>query len=425
MTEETIQIPIRVQAETINQDNEQQVLELINRHTLEPFDSLEPIFTFSGNCSNDRMDSYMTKMDPLTTLRNYSEDLKTGVSLLEGHDITKNPYGRSYDGQLIPSDNSSSFNAVRGHWYILRDLNINGVNTNDTIRAIKSGIIRDMSVGFGGDQMYYRCSSCGRDMFDWECGHFPGLEDENGRMTFAWVVDAHLREVSTVYKGATPGATITPRAYIDKARQYVQQGQLSQKHIMKLENAYSIRLDDGNEHSFYLPHKKEDEEMPQQSARNNLLDDIRSAIRENKIEKSVVYDILTDEGDPFRQPDDVQLRNELGKDFCSVGAIRQLKKEAQQGRRYLADVIDQAVGARVKAQGEGFNADSYRQILSLSGDIDHIKEEIRSYEDLAKQKFTPGRQTETPKIPGSDEDVEPENKERIDPDSDNIFEGGK
>jgi hypothetical protein len=415
LTEETIRIPVRVAAENIQQEDVNETLSRINVHTLEPIDSIDQVFTFSGNCSNDRMDSYMTKMDPLTTLRNYAEDLKTGISLQEGHDITKNPYGRSYDGQLIPSDDSNTFNAVRGHWYILRDLNINGVNTNDTIRAIKSGIIRDMSVGFGGDQMYYRCSSCGKDMFDWDCTHFPGLEDENGRMTFAWVVDAHLREVSTVYKGATPGA------YIDKARQYVQQGQLSEKHIMKLENAYSIRLDDGKGRSFYFP-KKEDEEMPQ-AARNNLLDDIRQAIRENKIEKSVVYDILAEEGDPFRQPDDIQIRNELGKDFAKPEAIRQLKKEAQQGRRYLADVIDNAVAARVKAQGDTFNADSYRTMLTMSGDIDHIKEEIDSYERLAKARFTGGRQTENPEIPKKDEDeTDNDQEKRLDPDADNIFE---
>ncbi|MGR6004901.1 hypothetical protein ACT7C0_30235 [Bacillus cereus] len=114
------------------------------------------------------------------------------------------------------ADDASSLNAVRGHWYIMRGLTLNGENTDDTIKAMKAGIIRDMSVGFGGDKMSYRRGSCGRDLWDWECPHIPGLEDENGRMSFSWIVDAHLREVSTVYKGATPGA------YIDKAREYMQ-----------------------------------------------------------------------------------------------------------------------------------------------------------------------------------------------------------
>ncbi|MED0739013.1 hypothetical protein [Aneurinibacillus thermoaerophilus] len=370
-----IRLPVRVITET--QENID--LELINRQTLEPV-TLDEIFTFSGNCSNDRLDSYFTKMDPVTTLRNYVEDLKAGVSLLEGHDIRKNPYGRSYDGALIPaSDEPGSYNAARGHWYIIRDLVINGVNTNDTIRAIKAGIIRDMSVGFGGSDMWYRCSSCGRDMWDWECPHIPGLEDENGRMTFAWVVNARLREVSTVYKGATPGA------YIEKARQYVQQGQLSQQNIHTLERQFQVRLDDGKR-SFFMSKKESEGNV-------NLLEQLRQALRECKIEKRAVYEILSSEGEVFRQPDDIALRNELG-DAATIEGIRQLKKEAEQGRQYAADLIDKAVQARVRAQGEGFDAEKYRSMLVRANDLDFVKDEIKSYEEMAKQRFTPGRQTE-------------------------------
>lgn len=411
---ELLHIPIR-----INQTKQYRaedpdtalILQKINRLTLEPFNALDDVFLFSGICSNDRLDSYMTKMHPETSLKNYQSDLRNGVALLPNHDVTQSPFGRSYDGIL-------ENNEVDSYWYIVRDLILNGENTNDTIRAIQTGIKKDLSIGFGGD-LWYKCSSCGRDMWDWECNHFPGLEDENGIRTFVWVMDASLREVSVVYKGATPGA------FISKARAYAEQGDLDRKHIVKLENAYSIRLDDGK-HSFYMPkNEKEDEEMGNQ-ARNSLLDDIRSAIRENKIEKSVVYDILSEEGDPFRQPEDIALRNELGKDYCTIQSVRQMKKEAQQGRRYLADVIDQAVTARVKAQGDGFNADSYRQILSLSGDIDHIKDEIDSYERLSKQRFTAGRQTE-PEDLEKDKDREDENQgsnDRLDPDSENIFAKG-
>lgn len=393
---ELLHIPVRINQTSKRSDDPDTALTLqkINRLTLEPFQSLDDVYLFSGICSNDRLDSYMTKMDPETSLRNYTADLKNGVSLLPNHDVTQSPFGRSYDATL-------ENNEVDSYWYIVRDLVLNGENTNDTIRAIQTGIKKDLSIGFGGEEMYYKCSSCGRDMWDWECSHFPGMEDENGIRTFVWVMNAKLREVSVVYKGATPGA------FISKARQYAEQGELSSNIIHKLENAYSIRLDDGKGRSFYMPknqnENKEDESMAN-TARNSLLDDIRAAVRENKVEKAVIYDILAEEGDPFRQPEDIALRNELGKDYSSTLAIRQLKKEAQQGRRYLADVIDSAVQARIKAQGDTFNADSYRSMLSMSGDIDHIKEEIQSYERLAKEKFTPGRQTE----PENPEPKEPE-----------------
>lgn len=430
-----VQMPVRVTAQPIQENELERTLELINRHTLEPVSDASQVFTFSGICSNDRIDAYMTRMDPFTTLRNYVEDLKNGVSLQAGHDISKNPYGRSYDAQFLTSQDE---NSVRGFWYILRNLNINGENTDDTIRAMKAGILRDLSVGFGGDDMYYRCSSCGKDLFDHSCPHFPGLEDENGRMVSAWIVNGRLREVSSVYKGATPGA------FIDKARNYAQQKQLDNQEVLRLENAYSIRLDDGKG-SFYMPQKtnadnsktstvpnkrqEEDNKMGEENnqtyfSRNNLIADIRHAVRENKIEKAVIYDVLAEEGDAFRQPEDIAIRNVLGKDFCKPEAIRQLKHEAEQGRRYLADTIDQAVASRVRAFGDTFNAESYRSMLAKSGEIDHIKEEINAYERMAKERFKPGRQTEPQPVPGDDEGQE-DNNARMEPlEDDNLFDGG-
>jgi hypothetical protein len=401
MSQELIHLPVRVAAEQVDAEHHDDVLDKINRHTLEPV-TMNEIFTFSGVCSNNRLDAYLTKMDPATSLRNYREDLMNGVSLLEGHDISKSPYGRSYDAELIQSDDDA---AVRGHWYILRDTVINGENTNDRIKTIRAGITKDMSVGFGGPDISYRCSSCSRDLLnDWECTHIPGLEDEDGRMSFAWIENARLREVSTVYKGATPGS------YIEKARAFVQQGQLSKNNIMRLEREFQVRLDNG-ERSFFMPKKEDGERM-------NILDELKKAIRENKLEKGKVYALLTEEGEPFRQPDDIALRNELG-DLADVSAVRQLKKEAQQGRRYLADTIDQAVAMRVRAQGDTFNAESYRNMLTMSADIDHIKEEIDAYEKQSKMRFTPGRQTQ--------EDLEEKEEENIRQEqflNENFFEKG-
>ncbi|MBH8599080.1 MULTISPECIES: hypothetical protein [unclassified Thermoactinomyces] len=387
-----LHLPVRLIGENREMD-----LELINRHTLEPV-TAEEVFTFSGICSNDQQDAYFTRMDTSTTLRNYVEDLQSGVSLQEGHDIHKNPYGRSYHGELISVDEGG--HAVRGYWYIIRDLNINGANTKDLIRAIQTGVIRDLSVGFGGTSMWYRCGSCGRNLWDWECPHIPGLEDEEGRMNVAWVMDARLCEVSTVYKGATPGA------YIEKAREYVSQGQLSQQNIARLERQYHVRLDDGKR-SFFMPEKGSEQRV-------NLLDQLRQAIEENKIEKSRVYDILS-EGELFRQPDDIALRNELV-DYATVEGVRQLKQEAQMGRAYLEDSIDQAVKARIRAFGDRFDAEKYRSMLLKLNDLDSVKEEIRLYEQMVKQRFTSGRQTE-PELLHSQPTAQPSDFKR-----ENIFE---
>ncbi|MED4866117.1 hypothetical protein ABET15_04250 [Heyndrickxia faecalis] len=369
---EILHFPVRVAPIATSTDSD---LEKINRLTLEPL-TAEDVFTFSGICSNDNMDSYFTRMDPDTTLKNYAEDLQSGVSLQEGHDIFKNPYGRSYDGVM-------EANQVRGYWYIVRNMMLNGSNTDDMIRAIQSGIIKDMSVGFGGDDIQYICSVDGQDLYD--TPYWPGDRGPDGQPVFFWIKNARLREVSTVYKGSCPGA------YIDKARAYAQQGELDPKKMQQLERRYNIRLDDGKRR-FYMPKPKGENSV-------GLLDEVRTAIRENKIEKRAVYDVLAAEGETFRQPDDIAVRNELGEQ-ATVEGVRALKKEAEQGRAYVADLIDQAVQSRVRAQGDKFNADAYKQMLARSGDIGFIKDEINSYQEMTKDRFTPGRQT-NPDDPGT------------------------
>lgn len=375
--EGNVYLPARVTAETVDEST----LDKINRLTLEPLKQDE-VFTFSGSVSNDRMDSYFTRMDPATTLRNYVDDLKRGVSLMDWHETWRDPYGRSFDGEIESTliDGVTNETSARGHFYIVRDMKLNQENTDDKIKAIRSGVIRDMSVGFGGDDMKYRCSSCSRHLDDWECPHIPGYEDEYSRMVFAWIENATLREVSTVYKGATPGA------YIDKAREYIQQGQLNPKAIQQLERAYGTKLD--NNKRLYLPGKPQKEET---EAMN--IEEIRSAMKEGKLDKREIASLLNEGDKPYRNQEDVALINELGAN-ASLETVRQMKKEAEHGRSYFADLVEQAVKSRVRAQGDKFNADRYRAMLVRTDDVEYVKEEIEAYEDDVNAQFQGGRQTE-------------------------------
>ena len=138
----------------------------------------------------------------------------------------------------------------------------------------------------------------------------------------------------------------------------------------------------------------------------NLLEQIREALKENKVEKKRVYDILAEEGETYRQADDIAIRNELG-EKATLEGVRALKAEAEQGRQYTADLIDDAVKARVKVQGDGFKEESYRQMLARSNDLEYIKDEIESYNKMASDRFVAGRQTEKddPSRGQEDEDV--------------------
>lgn len=172
-------------------------------------------FFWTAEVSNDRLDSYYTKMSE-KTLRNYQEDAMNGVAFQNSHRTNELSLGRSLESRFFgPQGNGVA--RLEVSFYTLPDLRLTELNTNDFIRGIRSGIVRDVSVGFvGGD---YICSICNRNMLrDWDCFHIPGMKydridpasnrTENDILAFAWVHDARLAEVSAVYEGATPGAAI-------------------------------------------------------------------------------------------------------------------------------------------------------------------------------------------------------------------------
>lgn len=385
-----IYIPVRVDTGSV-QESDDEALIKINKQAIEPL-TADQVFRFSGICSNDNIDSYFTRMDPQTTLQNYVQDLQSGLALQAGHDHSKNPYGRSYDAQLIGDGQA---NSVRGYWYLIRNLQMNGSDSDSLIRAITGGVVRDMSVGFGGPDIEYICSADGKDL--WDSPFMPGDIDPDGNRVYYWIKNARLIEVSTVFKGSCPGA------FIDKAEDMAGQGDLAPARIMELERRYQVRLDDGKRR-FYFNKKQGSERTV------GVLEELKKAIDENKVEKSRAYAVLDGTGDKFRQPDDIALRNELGDEATPEG-VKKLKTEAEQGRAYVADLIDQAVVSRTRAQGQDFKADSYKQMLVRSADIEFIKDEIRSYEELVKKSLTPGRSTQG---------ANPQHRDEVDPDPDVI-----
>lgn len=392
-----VEMPLRIlQSEKDATDEE---MKLINRHSLKEL-SRDDVFIYDGICSSDELDSYDTRMDPHTTLRNFAEELKEGTALLEGHNTWVNPYGRSFDSETVEKDGVVS---VRGSWYIPRNTVINATNTNDTIKAIETGVIRDMSVGFGGSDMWYKCSADGKDLYD--TPYFPGDIDEEGNKVFFWIMDAHLREVSTVYKGACPGA------YIEKVRSAVSEGALEENAVQKLEDRYRVRILKDEERGTFFNTKKHRREIEEMEITK---ENITRALESGDLNRNDLVQVLEDKGVRFEQKEDVAIRNELG-EAATVDAVKELKRHAEYGKKYREDLIADAVKERVAVQGEEFNAESYKRMLEKSDDVDYIKEEAESYRKLKGEKFGSGRQV------GSGFD-DSDNEEIIDFDKE---EGGK
>jgi len=215
-------------------------LRLINRQAQVPLGKGD-VYVFGLEISNDLRDSYNTRMDPDTTLRNYVDDFREGRSIQNSHRTEELPLARSFDAALErrgrqgdPKDPARDAVVIKG--YVPRGINLNGVASDDLIRGIETGVVRDGSVHFD-DGARYVCDICGNDMYEREssCPHLPGLT-YGGKRAGATIVDGHALEASLVYDGSTP------MAMIDKARRMAAAGLLSPKAVGRVEQLYRTRL---------------------------------------------------------------------------------------------------------------------------------------------------------------------------------------
>ena len=179
-----------------------------------------------------------------STLRNFARDAAEGVSLLDSHDGYKLGVGYSVGGRF--EEEGGEGRAV-GIFYIAPGIRFGGkhsfASTDDYIRAVEAGVVRDVSVGFYGGQ--WVCDLCHQPYYGrgTTCNHIAGWEYEierDGKMVreicTVTIRDARLSEVSLVYDGATPGAMIL------KAEQEAEAGRLSPAMVRQLERQYRVKL---------------------------------------------------------------------------------------------------------------------------------------------------------------------------------------
>jgi len=215
-------------------------LALINEQAQAPL-SKSDAFVFRMEISNDLEDSYHTRMDPDTTLRNYVDDFREGRSIQNSHRTEELPLARTFDAALErrgregdPKDPQRTAVVIKG--YVPRGINLNGVASDDLIRGIETGVVRDGSVHFD-DGARYVCGICGGDMYAREssCAHLPGLT-YGGKRAGATIVGGHALEGSLVYDGSTP------MAMIEKAQRMASHGLLDANQVARFEQLYRTRI---------------------------------------------------------------------------------------------------------------------------------------------------------------------------------------
>jgi hypothetical protein len=315
---------------------------------IEPGDNL---FQFRAEISNSLLDSHYTVMSA-KTLNNYVRDANRGVSFLRSHNWRELPVGYSLSAALeVVGDKQR----VVADFYTVRGLE----DTDNLIRRIETGLLRDVSVGFSGGDII--CNVCGSGLF--ECRHYPGIKYEekvNGISTMKvatfTIDDAGLNEVSGVFDGSTPDAMIL------KAERAARAGELTPEMVEVIQNTYRVRLPVRS--SFALGSTAD--KTKSQGEEDMGLEALRTALS-----------VQTDEE---VEPAVVNL----------VQRNKALEAQAADGVTYRNDLVTQALAEGVRAQGNDFNKTLYEETLRTAS-LTVIKQMRDDWKKAADAKLKGGR----------------------------------
>jgi hypothetical protein len=95
---------------------------------------------------------------------------------------------------------------------------------------------------------------------------------------------------------------------------------------------------------------------------------------------------------------DKEIAEHLGEPV-TVEAVSRLSRDAKLGRDLFAAEVDKAVKARIAVDGEAFNAEKWRALLTSSRDIELVQTEIESWSKRRGAAIAPGRQVTPSPLP--------------------------
>lgn len=349
------------------------------------FDEVEPFF-WSAEISNDQVDAYYTHMLD-TTLVNFANDSRAGVAFLNSHNHDELPMGRSLNGIM---ETGTGRKRVVADFFTLPGLELSDVKTDHFITGVRSGIISDVSVGFHGGEWF--CDICGGNYRRYDsCQHIAGtkVETRDGLVVVTVGIDgARLSEVSAVYDGATPDATIV------KARRMAEAGELDPKLRSTIEERYRIKLPTVRTFAGVdLQERKDKLDF------EKLLNDVRTALAIDA--NADVVSVATSVAEQAQHLRSVEadrdaiagkLTAEQTRAAELEAKVKELSPLAEDGRAYRTDLISEAIAEGVRAYGESFDAEMYGEVLR-SATLLVIKRMKADWAKVGDKTFTGGRQT--------------------------------
>lgn len=367
----------------------------------EEIQKYNPYF-WPASISNNRLDSHSTRM-AVSSLRNYAAEAQEGVSYLYSHDNAE-IVGHSMGGRFVGGQGDGVAH-VDADFYAIPGLQLGTVSSDQVIRGIDTKVLRYVSIGFYGGE--WICSICGNDIWDFEnCRHYPGYTfkvqadgDTKEVLCTADVENAHLAEVSSVYKGSTPGAIITKAEHDAKA------GLLTPLLRSLIERRYHVTLPDKGVvvpgHGVKTGNAEEERSM----ADSDTSGAGKPAQGEGERGEGGGAAVVVSAESVGAHADFVRaLLTEAGfeGEGDDYGRVRQLVERAREGSEYREDLVAAALAEGVRAVGATFDKATYEQTLRglPLATIKRMRDDWKAQGDAA---FPGKRQTtdDAPPPPGS------------------------
>ena len=388
--------------------------------------SAEEVFVFTGISAGDMIIENRYIQLSRELLETFVKNAKEGVSWLLNHSWSSwsepvTIYGRTFDGRLEPSNANGETVAMFLDKYIPRsDTLKNGRSANSIIEDIENGVLFDTSIGWGSSKMV--CSVCNMDYYGGECNHLRGrmYEDADGNRKLCYIIaknPGYLMEESGVFDGAYTGAGIlwskageefeTPQGkflVVDEMKElspgtnifgiYTSKGQVAtfikkadHKKIHSLSNTGSEADKKGVEskmnenlkkmlEAFGITYK-EGETKPEELL--NQLAGKWAAIPTVEPQEGEIQSYMTAE----------QVKEKLGREMSADEVLR----FAKEGIDYHKQTIDDAIAMGVRAMGNDFPADTWRNTFAGMS-TQAIKDIAKTWEAQAKAAIPAGRQTD-------------------------------
>ncbi len=372
-------------------------LEKINALAKRPL-TKEEVFVFSAKLVGDMIIPERYIQIHKSLLEVFREDAKRGIALMIDHPWAgfgrpkaAHPYGRTFDAVLKKSDTQGEAWAVYADHYIVRGKEKDGISTDAIIADIEDGTLFDTSIGWGADT--YECSICGNDIRDSKCEHWPG-ETYEGQLCYAIAKPpGFLMENSLVFDGAYPTAGVLSKLDEPNPSEYMVVNNFKNIPLgTTVYHAYSatrnklitlVRRDALEKQPLLVVPKLKKGGEPTMDEKKYTQEEV-DAIVKQEVEKA-----LSSASKTYMTPE--QVTEVLKKPYSADEVL----KLAQEGLQYREELIQDTLEWGVRAYGNDFATDAWKQLLSEPGrTIQAIKDFRDQFKAVAEKSIPAGRVTD-------------------------------